>query len=250
MALRPRLTGKGRPALVSASPIAQAEEVATTRTSADRESLSRGRSVAVLALSLLAALILVFRAIRTATQDGPLADFEVVGIVQASIAAVLAIAGAAMAARSGRRAALPIGGALVVEVLLLHALAPPRLITAIPLLFALALVMVPARPEGDTRTGDTRTGDTRTGDARTVRNVLTVVALGLMVPVGFAYLATGLVAPAPDLLGAYALFAVLLTATVRLAVRRSWWVVAMPLLSVGFFVLMLQLGERFLDWSP
>lgn len=245
MALRPRLTGKGRPALVSASPIAQAEEVATTRTSADRESLSRGRSVAVLALSLLAALILVFRAIRTATQDGPLADFEVVGIVQASIAAVLAIAGAAMAARSGRRAALPIGGALVVEVLLLHALAPPRLITAIPLLFALALVMVPARPEGDTRTGDTRTGD-----ARTVRNVLTVVALGLMVPVGFAYLATGLVAPAPDLLGAYALFAVLLTATVRLAVRRSWWVVAMPLLSVGFFVLMLQLGERFLDWSP
>ena len=201
--------------------------------------------MAVLALSLLAALILVFRAIRTATQDGPLADFEVVGIVQASIAAVLAIAGAAMAARSGRRAALPIGGALVVEVLLLHALAPPRLITAIPLLFALALVMVPARPEGDTRTGDTRTGD-----ARTVRNVLTVVALGLMVPVGFAYLATGLVAPAPDLLGAYALFAVLLTATVRLAVRRSWWVVAMPLLSVGFFVLMLQLGERFLDWSP
>lgn len=78
---------------------------------------------------------------------------------------------------------------------------------------------------------------------------LTVVALGLMMPVGFAYLSTGLVASGADLLGAYALFVVLLTATVWLAVRRSWWVVAMPFVSAGFFVLMLWLGERFLDWS-
>jgi len=83
----------------------------------------------------------------------------------------------------------------------------------------------------------------------TVRNVLTVVALVLMVPVGFAYLATGLVASGVDLLGAYALFAVLLAATVWLAVRRSWWVVAMPFVSAGVFVLMLRLGGRFLDWS-
>ncbi len=83
----------------------------------------------------------------------------------------------------------------------------------------------------------------------TVRTVSTVVALVLMVPVGFAYFATGLVASGADLLGAYALFAVLLTATVWLAVRRSWWVVAMPFVSAGFLVLMLWLGERFLDWS-
>jgi hypothetical protein len=83
----------------------------------------------------------------------------------------------------------------------------------------------------------------------TVRNVLTVVALVLMVPVGLAYLATGLVASGADLLGAYALFAVLLAATVWLAVRRSWWVVAMPFVSAGFFALMLRLGGRFLDWS-
>jgi hypothetical protein len=83
----------------------------------------------------------------------------------------------------------------------------------------------------------------------TVRNVLTVVALGLMVPVGFGYLATGLVASGADLLGAYALFAMLLTAAVWLAVKRSWWVVAMPFVSVGFLVLMLWFGGRFLDWS-
>jgi hypothetical protein len=211
----------------------------TTRADADREGLSRGRSVAVLALSLLAALILVVRVIRTVTRDGPLVDIEVVGIVQASIAAALAVAGAVMGPRSGRRAALLIGGALVVELLLLNALAPPRLVAAIPLFFALALVVVPARPEG--------VGGL--GEEWTVRNVLTVVALGLMVPVGFAYLSTGLVASGADLFGAYALFAALLAVTVWLAVRGSWWVVAMPFVSAGFFVLMLWLGERFFDWS-
>ena len=124
----------------------------------------------------------------------------------------------------------------MVELLLLGALAPPRLIAAIPLLFALALVVVPKSAAG-------------MGDAWTARNVLTVVALVLMVPVGFGFLATGLVASGADLLGAYALFAVLLTATVWLAVRRSWWVVAMPLLSAGFFALMLWFGGRFLGWS-
>lgn len=83
----------------------------------------------------------------------------------------------------------------------------------------------------------------------TTRNVLTVVALGLMVPVGFAYLATGLVASGADLLGAYAVFAVLFAATVWLAIRRSWWVVAMPFASAGAFVLMLWFGGQFLDWS-
>ena len=88
------------------------------------------------------------------------------------------------------------------------------------------------------------------GNRWTAKTVLSVVAFGLMVPVGIAYNATGLVAPMPDLAGAYLLFALLITATVWLAVRRSWWVVAMPFISIGLFVLMLWLGERFLDWSP
>lgn len=83
----------------------------------------------------------------------------------------------------------------------------------------------------------------------TVKNVLTVVALALMVPVGFAFFATGLVASGPELIGAYALFAGLLTGAAWLAVRRSWWVVAMPILSAGVFFLMLWIGERFLDWA-
>ena len=119
------------------------------------------------------------------------------------------------------------------ELLLLNGLAPPPLIAAIPLFFALALVVVPARREGAAGMGD----------GWSARSVLTVVALGLMAPVGFAYLTTGLVAPVPDLFGAYVLFAVLLTATVWLAVRRSWWVVAMPFVSAGLWVLMLWLGD-------
>jgi hypothetical protein len=201
--------------------------------------MSRGRSVAVLALSLLASLILVGRAILTATEDGPLASNQVVGIVQALIAAALAIAGAVMARRSARGAVLPIGGALVVELLLLNALAPPRLIAAIPLFFVLGLVVVPAGQEGAEGIGD----------KWTPRNVLAVVASGLMVPIGFGYLATGLVASGAGLLGAYAVYGVLLTATVWLAIRRSWWAVSMPFVSAGVLVLMLWFGGEFLDWS-
>lgn len=123
--------------------------------------------------------------------------------------------------------------------LAVSSLAPPRFIAAIPLFFALAMLLVPRGSEASPASSA----------GLTSRSVATVIALGLMVPIGVAYLSVGLVAPEPDLFGAYALFAMLLTVTVWMAVRRTWWVVAMPFVSAGLWVLMLWLGERFLDWS-
>ena len=118
-------------------------------------------------------------------------------------------------------------------------LAPPRLVTAIPLVVALALSLVPAR---------TWPGDTNS--LARARTAAVVVALVLMVPVGFFYFVTGLVAPAPDVYGAYALFGILVLATVLLARRRSWWALAMPPVSAGLWFLMLWAGETYLDWQP
>ncbi len=189
-------------------------------------------------MSVLAASILLFRTICTATETGPLTGAELASVVLALVAAALAFTGAAIGPRSGRRAALPIGGALLIELLFLNELAPPRLIAAIPLFFALALALVPTHPEVSTG-----------GDGGTASNVVPGIALALMVPVGIAFITTGLVAPQPDVFGAYALFGLLLTIAVSLAVRRSRWVAAMPFVSAASWVLMIWLGERFLNWS-
>ena len=82
------------------------------------------------------------------------------------------------------------------------------------------------------------------------RSVATIIALVLMVPIGFVYLVTGLIAPSPDVFGAYVLFALLLGGAVWLARRRSWWVVAIPIVSIGIWPLMAWAGETYLDWSP
>lgn len=195
-------------------------------------------------LTLIAAAGFVVRGVLTATGTG-FSDnaSRTTGVGLASLAALLAFAAAALALRSPRAAALPLAGALALELTVLgNYVAPPRLITALPLFAALALAVV--RPMPDVQ-------DRREGIAPSPgRTAAAAVALTLMVPVGFMYLTTGLVAPAPDVFGVYALFAALVVVAVRLAQRRSLWVLAVPAASAALWFLVLLAGGELLDWSP
>lgn len=191
--------------------------------------------------ALLAGTVFGVRVIRTGTGSSvPDPSAATTGVVLGLLAVVLSFLGAALVTR-GRAAVPPLALALVLELSVLDRfLAPPRLVTAVPLVFALALALVPARtwPVRDVRSVDK------------ARTAAVVVALLLMVPVGFFYFVTGLVAPAPDVYAAYALFGILVLATVLLARRRSWWTLAMPPASAGLWFLMLWAGETYLDWQP
>lgn len=191
-------------------------------------------------LSLLAAAVLAFRVVRTAAGDGmPGGEPSGAGVVLASMAALLAVGAAALAMRSPRAAALPLGAVLAAELALLDDyVAPPRLVTAVPLVFALALALV--------RPGTRPTGP---GAGTTAQRVVGVVSLLLLAPVGFMYLVSGLVVPGPWLYGMYALFALLVVATVWLARRGSWWVLVGPPVAAVLWFAILSAGERFLGWQ-
>ncbi len=228
-----------------AAPAAAVHASEVTRPSSTRDA-SHPRTWFVLAqaaFSVLAAAVLAARAFRTAVGDGLAGgDPSVPGTLLAGSAALLAVAAAALAFRSPRAAALPLGLVLGLELVLLDRyVAPPRLVTAIPLVLALALALVPPGPAPAPPPGSRST--------RTAQTVVTVTALLLMVPVGIVYLLTGLVAPAPDLFGAYALYAVLVGIAVLLARRRSWWVLAVPVASAGLWFAMMMAGETWLDWQ-
>ncbi len=209
-----------------------------TPTSPDRSAtVSLRLRVAVAAFALIAATVSAVRAVRTGLDGGS------TGVVLAAVASLLALLGAAAAFRSLRLAALLLSGPLLLELLVLDRygnVAPPRLINAIPLMFALALALVFERSS---------TGRSPARGSR-LQKIATIVALALMAPIGLVYLVTGLVAPVPDVYGAYTIFALLLGGAVWLARRRSWWVVAMPIVSAGIWPLMIWAGETYLDWSP
>lgn len=192
-------------------------------------------------MSLLAAAVFLVRGVRTATGDGlPVGQSATTGVLLAGAVTLLTIGAAVLSFRSTRLAGVPLAVSLVLELTVLgDHVSPPRLLAAIPLIGALAVAVVPTwRPP-----------DVRAGNPSRTRQVLTVVAFLLMAPIGFFYISTGLVAPAPDLFGAYALFAVLVAVMVALARRRSWWVLTMPVVAAGAWFLMLWLGETFWGWS-
>jgi len=214
------------------------EAAHVTPTAPDRAATVSLRLVLVVAgFALIAAIVSAVRAVRTGLDDGS------TGVVLAAVASLLALLGAAAAFRSLRQAALLLAGPLLLELLVLDRygnVAPPRLVNAIPLMFALALALVFGRSSTERSPA--------LGSHR--QKLATIVALALMAPIGFVYLVTGLVAPVPDVYGAYAIFALLLGGAVWLARRRSWWVVAMPIVSAAIWPLMIWAGESFLDWSP
>jgi hypothetical protein len=66
--------------------------------------------------------------------------------------------------------------------------------------------------------------------------------------VGYFYLAGGLVIPGYVLIPLWVLWLVLAAVLVRLALRRSWWTPAVPLVAAAVFVLVLVVGEQALGW--
>lgn len=197
----------------------------------DEASPRRYAVIAQASLCGLAAAVSFARAARTS---------ETGGTVVALVAASMAVIALGLTLRSARWAIGPLAAAVVMELtVMMGPVAPPRLVNAIPLLFALGFAAAPAElaPVRTTR------------DWPAFRRVVTGVSFALMVPLGFAYLSAGLVAPFPDVVVSYVLYMVLVATTIRLARQRSWWVAAMPFVSAGLFFLMIQLGATWRGWS-
>ncbi len=189
-------------------------------------------SMAHAGLCGLATAVSLLRAFRTDDASG-----VVIGLLAASFALLALIVGF----RSRRLAVAPLAVALLMEfTVMINRVAPPRIVNAIPLLFALGLAVAPAElvPFGTV------------GSHSGLHRLVTLVSLGLMVPMGVAYLIfPNLVAPAPDIYVGYVLYAALVASTVTLARRGSWWIAAMPFVSIGLFLLLVQAGVHLRGWS-
>lgn len=198
----------------------------------DRSSSARVAQLTQASLCGIAAVVSILRAFRTD---------EAAGMALASIAALLALGAAAVTFRSPRWAAIPLGTALLMELtVLLGQVAPPRIVNAIPLVFALGLAV---SPPGSTPARAPQANER-------LRGLVVVASIGLMVPLGFAFLvAPHIIAPFPDIYVSYLVYAVLVTITVVLARRRTWWIVVMPFVSMGLFVLMVAIGVAYRDWG-
>lgn len=202
------------------------------------------------ALALLAATVLGVRTVRTATgQAAPQADTaaHILGAGLTGAAGAVAVASALFLLAGRRRAAAAaLTVTLALELFVLDAVAaPPRLVTALPLGFALGLFLV----TGPTRVPQGAGALPAAAPPRSLRAAAAIVALLLMLPIGFQYLVSGLVVPAPDLYGMYALFGALLAVAALLARRRSWWVLAVPPAASGLWFLLIWLGGQYWGWQ-
>ena len=79
--------------------------------------------------------------------------------------------------------------------------------------------------------------------------VAAIVALLLMAPVGFYYAVSGLVATAPGLYLMWLLYLVLLGVAVWLTRRRSYAVLAVPVVAGLAWWVLINLGEAYWGWS-
>ena len=68
--------------------------------------------------------------------------------------------------------------------------------------------------------------------------------------VGYFYLVGGLVIPGYVLIPLWILWLVLAAWLLRLAVARSWWTPAVPVLAAAVLVLVLVLGDQVFGWQP
>ena len=78
---------------------------------------------------------------------------------------------------------------------------------------------------------------------------MAVLALVLMLPIGFFYLTSGLVVPGPWLFVLWALYLALVVLAVRLTRRRSWWVAAVPVGAALLWWGFLTAGEALFGWT-
>lgn len=89
--------------------------------------------------------------------------------------------------------------------------------------------------------------------ADTARSTGPLVLAGLAglahLVVGYFYLAGGLVIPGAVLIPLWLLWLALAVVLVRLAIRRSWWTPAVPVVAAVVFVLVLVVGEQAFNWQ-
>ncbi|MFD2094274.1 ECF transporter S component family protein [Blastococcus deserti] len=66
--------------------------------------------------------------------------------------------------------------------------------------------------------------------------------------VGILYIAGGLMVPGAVLFPLWAIWGAFAAWLVYLAVRRSWWTPAVPLLAAALFLVVITVGEQVLGW--
>jgi hypothetical protein len=79
--------------------------------------------------------------------------------------------------------------------------------------------------------------------------VVAVLAALAHLVVGFFYLAGGLVVPGYVLIPLWIVWIVLAAVLVRLAMRESWWMPAVPLGALALFLVVITVGENALGWT-
>ena len=79
--------------------------------------------------------------------------------------------------------------------------------------------------------------------------VAAVLAFLALLPVGWLYLVSGLVVPGPWLFLFWAFFLAAVVVAVRLARRRSYWVLAVPVVTGLVWWAGVAAGEAFLGWT-
>ena len=84
----------------------------------------------------------------------------------------------------------------------------------------------------------------------TVGRVVSLIGLILYIATGvFPYLASGLVAPMWGIIVLWVGWLAGLWLTIALFRRRSGWALAMPVVAIGYWWLIITLGERLFDWT-
>ncbi len=210
----------------------------TSRTALDTGTPGR-RVAAVRGLALLAAVMLLLRLGSAARRDTLLDSVRVELGTLAAVGALLAAAAVVTAARSERWTAWLLGGALLLELLLswMEALVP--LVVVPPLVAALVLVLGPVlRREHEPGVDYSR-----------ARGVVAVVSVALMAPIALFYTVLGLLVPEWAVPLGWAIYLGLLLVTIRLALRRSWWAAAGPVLALTTWFVGLTVGEQVLGWT-
>jgi hypothetical protein len=123
--------------------------------------------------------------------------------------------------------------------------APPHLLAVLPLTAAtvLLLLQMPASVDGAV------TGPAGQGPTGGWRSAVGWAGIALQVLVGFLYLMSGLMVPAPWVAVLWLLWAALFAVAVRVRGRRPVWTPLVALLSVVLWWAAISAGEMVLGWT-
>jgi hypothetical protein len=95
----------------------------------------------------------------------------------------------------------------------------------------------------------TTSSTSRPGSIRSAGPLALAVLSGLAhLGVGILYIAGGLMVPGVVLFALWAVWGAFAAWLVHLAVRRSWWTPAVPLLAGSLFLVVITVGEQVLGW--